>query len=169
MIFTTQRLILREMTEEDLPALKEILQDNLTMKAYEGAFSNEEVEEWLKNQQARYEKYHFDLWGVVLKETVTMIGQCGLTIQPWKNEKVLEVGYLFNRKFWHQGYATEAAKGCKKYAFETLQASEVCSIIRETNIASQKVALRNGMKEKDTWVKYYKGVHMPHLRFIVEK
>lgn len=61
MIFTTQGLILREMTEEDLPALKEILQDNLTMKAYEGAFSNEEVEEWLKNQQARYEKYHFGL------------------------------------------------------------------------------------------------------------
>ncbi len=39
-----------------------------------------------------------------------MIGQCGLTMQPWKGKEVLEIGYLFQRKHWHKGYAAEAAK-----------------------------------------------------------
>ncbi len=75
-----------------------------------------------------------------MKESDELIGQCGLTMQPWKDTEVLEIGYLFNRKFWHQGYATEAAAACKQYAFEVLNAEEVCSIIRDMNLPSQNVA-----------------------------
>ena len=88
-------------------------------------------------------------------------------MQPWKDTEVLEIGYIFNHKYWHKGYATEAAKACKKYAFEILKAIEVCSIIRDTNIASQNVAVRNGMAIKDSWIKHYRGVDMPHYRYVV--
>lgn len=103
----------------------------------------------------------------MLKESEIMIGQCGLTMQPWKQEQVLEIGYLFERAYWHNGYATEAAVACKNYAFERLNAAQVCSIIRDTNYASQKVAMRNGMTKTDTWIKRYKGVEMPHDRYVV--
>ena len=139
------------------------------MYAYEGAFSDGEVQEWLDRQLSRYQKWNFGLWAVILKETDELIGQCGLTMQPWKDAEVLEIGYLFNRACWHKGYATEAARACKKYAFETLKAEEVCSIIRDTNTASQKVALRNGMMMTDTWTKYYKGVEMPHSRYVARR
>lgn len=99
----------------------------------------------------------------------TLIGQCGLTMQPWKETEVLEIGYLFNRVYWHKGYATEAAQACKKYAFETLQAEEVCSIIRDTNTASQNVAIRNGMEKADSFTKHYRGVDMPHYRYIARR
>ena len=85
--------------------------------------------------------------GVFLKENRELIGQCGLTMQPWKEEEVLEIGYLFKKKYWHYGYATEAANFCKNYAFQYLKVKEVCSIIRDNNKASIRVALRNGMKE----------------------
>lgn len=169
MILETERLYLREMNQADFDALCNILQDEDTMYAYEGAFNNSEVQEWLDRQISRYQKWHFGLWAVILKETDEMIGQCGLTMQPWKEMEVLEIGYLFNRLYWHKGYATEAAKGCKKYAFETLKADEVCSIIRDTNVASQNVAIRNGMKRKDTWTKHYRGVDMPHYRYVIQR
>lgn len=165
-ILETKRLLLREMNESDFDALCKILCDEETMYAYEGAFSDQEVGEWLDRQLSRYREFGFGLWAVVLKETGMMIGQCGLTMQPWKNDEVLEIGYLFQRNFWHNGFATEAAIACKKYAFEVLKADEVCSIIRDTNIPSQKVAERNGMTKKDAWTKHYRGVDMPHFRFV---
>ena len=137
------------------------------MYAYEGAFSDSEVHEWLSRQISRYNTWNFGLWAVILKETDKLIGQCGLTMQPWKESEVLEIGYLFNRAYWHRGFALEAATACKKYAFEVLQAEEVCSIIRDTNIPSQKVALRNGMIKMDSWIKHYKGIDMPHDRYVI--
>lgn len=149
MILETKRLYLREMNPSDFNSLCRILQDEKAMYAYEGTFSDQEVQEWLDRQIYRYQKWNFGLWAAVLKETDKMIGQCGLTMQQWKDQEVLEIGYLFERPHWHQGYATEAAKACKQYAFEKLNASEVCSIIRDSNTASQNVAMRNGMVMKD--------------------
>lgn len=166
MVIETERLYLRQMDRNDFHSLCKILKDADAMYAYEGAFSDEEVKEWLDRQMDRYEKWGFGLWAVILKETDEMIGQCGLTMQPWKDRDVLEIGYLFWRAYWHKGYATEAARACKQYAFEVLNAKEVCSIIRDTNTASQKVAVRNGMTVADSWTKHYRGVDMPHDRYV---
>lgn len=169
MVLETKRLYLREMGQADFQALCKILQDEETMYAYEGAFCEPEVQEWLDRQISRYQDWGFGLWVAALKETGEMIGQCGLTMQPWKGREVLEVGYLFQRQHWHKGYATEAASACKEYAFEKLGAKEVCSIIRDTNLASQRVAIRNGMAPADTWTKHYRGVDMPHIRYVAAR
>lgn len=169
MILETERLYLRELNQSDYKSLCKILQDEDTMYAYEGAFSDMEVQEWLDRQIDRYHKWNFGLWAVILKETDEMIGQCGLTMQPWKEDEVLEIGYLFERQYWHNGYATEAAIACKEYAFEILGADEVCSIIRDSNTASQNVAIRNGMTKADSWTKHYRGVDMPHYRYVVHR
>ncbi len=168
-ILETKRLYLRRMNQSDYEALGKILQDEDTMYAYEGAFSDEETQAWLDRQIGRYCEYGFGLWAVVLKETDEMIGQCGLTMQQWNDRQVLEIGYLLQKVYWHKGYATEAAKACREYAFTKLNAEEVFSIIRDTNLASQNVALRNGMTVVDTWVKYYRGVDMPHYIYSVKR
>ncbi len=168
-VLETERLLLRRLTQGDFEALCKILKDEETMTAYEGAFTDEEVQQWLDRQLARYAQWGFGLWAVVLKETGEVIGQCGLTMQPWKEREVLEIGYLFQRAYWHQGYATEAARACKRYAFDVLKAEEVCSIIRDTNTASQRVALRNGMTAADSFTKHYRGVDMPHIRYVAAR
>ena len=81
----TERLYMRELTQSDYGSLCKILQDEKTMYAYNGPFSDSEVHSWLDNQLARYEKYGFGLWAVILKETDELIGQCGLTVQQWKD------------------------------------------------------------------------------------
>lgn len=163
----TDRLLLRNMTQKDYPFLAAMLQDAQTMYAYEGPFSDAETQAWLEKNLDRYKTDGVGLWAVILKKTGAMIGQAGLTWQSVGDVQVLEVGYLFNRAFWGNGYATEAARACKTYAFSQLHAKEVYSIIRDTNIASMNVAIRNGMLVRARFTKHYRGVAMPHLVFSV--
>ena len=164
-ILESERLYLREMDHGDIEALCEILQDEEVMYAYEHAFSDEEVRQWLEKQLTRYKNDGFGLWAVILKATGSMIGQCGLTLQDCNGRSVVEVGYLFAKKYWHNGYATEAASACKEYAFNVLGIDEVYSIIRDNNEPSMNVAKRNGMLPKEKLVKYYYGMYMPHTAF----
>lgn len=168
-ILETPRLLLREMTTSDLPAICRVLQDEKTMYAYEHAFSDEEAQAWLNNQLRRYREDGFGLWAVVLKKSGEIIGQCGITLQDVNGEWVPEVGYLFERAYWHQGFATEAAIACKEYAFNVLGLDTVYTIIRDNNIASQNVAKRNGMTICGRVVKHYYGMDMPHLVYRAER
>ena len=169
-ILETDRLALREMTDGDFPALCRMLQDGEVMYAYEHAFSDQEAWDWLRRQQERYRTDGFGLWAVVEKCSGEMVGQCGLTWQDCGREApVLEVGYLLEKAAWHRGYATEAARACRDYAFEVLKAREVFSIIRDSNLPSQRVARRNGMEVRGMFVKHYYGVEMPHLIFSVRR
>lgn len=168
-ILETERLYLRRMTREDYPDLCRMLQNEEVMYAYEHAFSHREAREWLERQLARYEQYGFGLWAVVRRETEELIGQCGLTMQPTEEGEVLEVGYLFCKEFWHRGYAAEAARACRDYAFDQLGAREVFSIIRENNLPSRRVAERNGMQVRGRLIKHYYGMDMPHLVYSVRR
>lgn len=161
-VIQTERLLFRQMTQDDFDDLCAILCDDEVMYAYEGAFDEHEVQAWLDRQIARYREDGMGLNAVILKETGRMIGQCGLTMQDTPDGSVPEVGYLFAKAYWHCGYATEAARACMEYAFHVLGAHRVYSIIRDTNTASQNVALRNGMTKGGMFVKHYRGVDMPH-------
>ena len=169
MIFETERLYLRKITQDDLADLAEILQNPNVMYAYEHDFSDNDVQVWLNRQIERYNKNGVGLWAVILKDTNEMIGQAGLTMQPYKNTEVLEIGYLLKEKFWHFGYAREAAGGCKKYAYENLHENKVCSIIKADNLASIKVAESIGMSKEDEFITQYYNGDMLHFLYSVHR
>lgn len=166
-ILETERLLLRGLEQGDFKDVCKLLQDDEVMYAYEGAFNDQEVQNWLDRQFGRYRHDGFGLWGVVEKGSNELIGQCGITYQEFDGKRVPEIGYLFKKEFWHKGFAIEAAVACREYAFHTLGFEEVYSIIRDTNIASQKVARRNGMQKVATFIKHYRGVDMPHFVYKV--
>ena len=68
-IFETQRLIVREWQSEDEVELKKFLQDENVMYAYEHAFSDEEVANWLKWNLQSYQEYGYGLWALEKKRT----------------------------------------------------------------------------------------------------
>lgn len=164
-ILETRRLILRELCPNDFHEVCKLLQDNEVMYAYEGAFNDTEVREWLDRQIKRYAEDKVGLWGAVLKENGELIGQCGITMQPYREQTVPEIGYLLRKNFWHKGYATEAARSCADYASHILGIKRIYSIIRDNNLPSQGVAKRIGMTLGDTIVKHYRGINMPHIVF----
>ncbi len=144
-ILRTERLLLRELTLADTGDLCEIMQDPQAMTAYERTYDTPQVEEWIRRNMARYRQDGAGLWAVVRRQDGVLLGQCGLVYQQVEGLAFWEVGYLFKRRFWHQGYATEAARACRDYAFSTLGAPAVYSIVKHNNLPSQRVAQRNGM------------------------
>ena len=168
-ILETERLRLRKLTQADFENLCGILQDAQAMYAYEHAFSDQEVQAWLDNQLRRYQEEEFGLWAVIRRQDGAFVGQCGLTWQDWDGRRVPEVGYLFRRDCWHNGYATEAARAVRDWAFAAYDFPAVYSIIRDINTASQRVAARNGMRPVGKFTKHYYGMDMPHLVYQISR
>ncbi|MGC3657996.1 GNAT family N-acetyltransferase, partial [Enterococcus faecalis] len=63
--------------------------------------------------------------------------------------------------------AIEAAAATKQYAFDVLNFPEVISRIRDTNLASMNVAIRNQMLVRDRYMKTYRGNSLAHYVFSV--
>ena len=107
--------------------------------------SSDKSEIWINGQLRRYNENKYGLMAIVLKSSGELIGQCGLLNQLIDSKEEIEIGYHLLPKFWKNGYATEAVKLFKVFAFENDLAESLISIIHTENIASQKVAERNGM------------------------
>lgn len=98
-ILETERLLLRGLEQGDFKDVCKLLQDDEVMYAYEGAFNDQEVQNWLDRQFGRYRHDGFGLWGVVEKGSNELIGQCGITYQEFDGKRVPEIGYLFKKEF----------------------------------------------------------------------
>lgn len=97
---------------------------------------------WIERSLERYDDQGFGLWVIECSETGAFLGDCGLTYQPVEEEERLEVGYHLQRGHRGNGFATEAARACLAYAFDTLGEPTVCSIVHPDNAGSNAVAAR---------------------------
>lgn len=169
-ILETQRLLLRHLIMDDLKELFTLYQDPEIrsyfpdgVRNYEG--TKEELEWHMKGIPAYP---HLGLWATIHKESGKFIGRCGLL--PWEIDGKLEVevAYLLDKDFWHQGLATEAARGILEYAFGELKLSRIICLMHPDNIASKRVAERVGMK-LERKVNGLAGDNFPTLIYAINK
>jgi len=152
----TPRLTLREMRNEDAFDLLEIFSDPEAMRFYPSTRNLTETKTWVHSNIERYQRHGFGIWVVQSNIGMEFLGQCGLILQDVEGKQDLEIGYMFLRRHWGQGFATEAALACRDYAFERLRYRRVISLIDPGNIASRRVAEKLGMhveKQVEKWNK----------------
>lgn len=145
MLPETARLFLREMTPDDFDALYAVLADSDIMRHYPYTFDAARVRRWIEVNLERYHTLGFGLWAVCLKGTGEMIGDCGLSMQPIHGKMLPEIGYHIARSFQRQGYAAEAARACRDWAFEHTSFPAIYSYMKKSNLPSIAVARANGM------------------------
>lgn len=138
----TSRMIIRDFTMNDINDLQNILGDAETMKHCEPAYTIEKTADFLR-------KFCIEKKGAVAathKETAKVIGY--ILLNEF-NEGVYEIGWIFNRNFWGQGFASESCKAVIDYAFDTLHAHKVFA---ETIDGMKSVHLMKklGMKPEGT-------------------
>ena len=144
-VLQTQRLALREFELEDVDALAAVLSDPETMRYYPMSFDRADCIDWILRNRTRYANDGYGLWAMILKSTGDLIGDCGLVRQSVDGVDEIEIGYHVRRDLWGQGYGTEAAQACRDYGFAKLNVHRLISLIRPENLASRRVAEKNGM------------------------
>ena len=143
----TERLYLREMTDEDFEALRQVLGDPEIMCHYPYSFDEERIRNWIHRNRERYRVFGFGLWAVELKETNRFIGDCGITMQNIDGKMLPEIGYHIHKSHWRQGYAKEAASAVRDWLFRNTDFESVYSYMTHTNLASYSTAASIGMKK----------------------
>lgn len=150
-IIETRRLYLRQLTLKDTPNLSLVLSDKESMRHYPHAFSTEEVAIWINRNIERYKNDGFGLWAVIRKDDGQFLGDCGITLQNIDGDTLPEIGFHIIKTFCNMGYATEAAKACKRYAIEVLKFKSIYSYSEVENKASQRVSAKIGMNQIKTF------------------
>ena len=161
-ILESERLIFREINEDDFDNLAVMLRDREVMAAWEHIFSDVQIREWIDNQITRYGNYGVGYFAAIEKGTGEFIGQMGLMWSDFDERRVLELGYMLKRQNWGMGYASEGAAALVQYAFAEMGVNRVCASIRPENLRSVHVAQRIGMKAEGSFVKHYNGRDMEH-------
>ena len=164
-ILATPRLILSEFRPGDVNALALILSDAETMRFYPAPFDRSGVEEWISRNLRRYREQGHGLWAMILKSSGELVGDCGLTVQDVEGANEIEIGYHVRRDLWGQGLATEAARACRDLGFERLPVERLISLIRPENLASRRVAEKNGMT---VWKEVMRQ-NLPHLVYAIRR
>lgn len=159
----TARLRFREMTEDDLDDMAEMLGDPEVMRFYPRPKTRDEALGWIRWNQRNYSEHGHGLWIVELHDG-TFVGDCGLTWQTVDATPFLEVGYHTARALQRRGYATEAARACVDLATGEIGADHVVAIINPDNRASRRVAEKLGMDQEREGEAYGRQVVVYGLR-----
>lgn len=148
----SKHLTTRFLTRKDIPIWIEFLQDKSSTKylpPFGDATPEKVATNWISKQLERYSNKNLGLQALILKETGAFIGMCGLLTQEINGETEVEVGYHILKEYRGHGYASEAAKLFIKYAFENNITDAVISIIDVQNVASQRIAEKNGLVREE--------------------
>jgi RimJ/RimL family protein N-acetyltransferase len=147
----TSRLLLRSFTGDDLDRMAELMADQDFMRFSLGAFSREQTAGFLEKVRARDRAGLPSQFAVIFAQNTRLIGYCGFFPQVVDEIEELEIGYRLDPAYWGCGIATEAARAVRDHGFDDLKLSRLISLIHPDNLASRRVAEKNGMTpEKET-------------------
>jgi RimJ/RimL family protein N-acetyltransferase len=136
----TKRLIMRRFTLEDVDDVYEIFSDSVTMRHIEPPFSKEKTAEFLR--EFCIERDPPGAYAAALSDGGKVIGY--MLFKEIDEPEIYEIGWIFNRAYWRQGYAYEAACALIRYGFDKLCLHKICA---ETDDGekSLQLALKLGM------------------------
>lgn len=145
----TQRLVLREFCAEDFETLYEYTQDP-EIHRYESVTVPDETAIRAYLQRAldaqKDEPRTYYLLAVTIRPNDHAVGRIKVKLSNAETHE-WEVGWTISRKYWGQGYASEAAREALRYAFSDLHAHRVIAFCNANNRASARVMENIGMQQ----------------------
>ena len=172
-LLKTDRLILRRLTLDDVDAMFDnwASSSNVTRFMTWPAHRNKDITKMVLTDWVNsYEKLDYYQWGIVLKDSLTLIGAISI-VNINEEDKSVEVGYCIGEEWWNQGIVTEALQRIIKFFFEEININRVEAYHDIRNIASGRVMQKSGMKFEGTLRQAYRfksGIADAHIYSILK-
>lgn len=143
----TERLLLRQWTEDDFLPFAEMCNDKEVMEFFPKLQTQEESFEMGRKILSLINELGWGLWAIEIPNQHKFIGFVGLHTPTNKMpfSPCVEIGWRLSKHYWGKGYATEAAEEALKYAFNTLNLNEVVSFTTLANDRSKAIMQKIGM------------------------
>jgi [ribosomal protein S5]-alanine N-acetyltransferase len=145
-VLETERLILREMTEDDADNLVALARNPNVTRYIPGeppVNTREEALVVLRERIFPQYRHSVGRWACIVKATGEFIGWCGVKHLPENAE--YDIGYRFLEPQWGKGYATEAARATLLFSRQHLAAERVVGRAMPENLASVHVLEKIGL------------------------
>ena len=151
MVIETARLSIRLPRAEDAAAYHAMHSDPDVTRWLGGPMpgSVEGEAERIARNRTMHEEIGFTIWAVEEKETGEVVGVAGV-VRVENVGPEIEVAYHFRKDRWGRGYATEAARACLDYGFETAGLDRIIGLVAPENVASARVLEKCGMTREGT-------------------
>ena len=145
-VLETARTRMRPFTTRDLDVLATMVEDEDQMRFYPRPRTRDEAAAWIERNLSLYEEHGYGVWFIESIETSEFLGYSGVRPITVEGVEETEIGWHTRKKFWGQGFATEAARACRDLAFSQLGEKRLIALIDPTNVASVRVAEKIGMQ-----------------------
>jgi RimJ/RimL family protein N-acetyltransferase len=147
-ILRTDRLVLRGWRPDDRDPYATLTADPEVMEHFPRVLDRATSDAEADAFAADLERDGWGHWVVALATDDRLMGFTGLDVVdfPARFTPATEIGWRFARGAWGHGYATEAASAVLGFAFRTLGLDEIVSFTATTNLRSQLVMERLGMR-----------------------
>lgn len=153
----TERILLRELKLEDVAGMY-ALDSDAEVHRYLGnhlIIDISQAQAVVEFVQAQYKTNGIGRWAMIRKSDETFIGWCGLKLNTEEcngHTNYYDLGYRLRKEFWRQGYASEAAKVCRDYAFKNLSLDVLYAAAHIDNIGSNKILQKLGFEHNGTFL-----------------
>lgn len=155
-VLETERLILRQLTQNDTEDLFEYFSQDKVMEYYdlETFKTSEDAQQIIQHFNSEFEKGKGFRWALELKSEKKVIGTCGY--HNWFREHFrAEIGYELNPLFWQKSYMKEAILPILTFGFESMRLHRVDAFIDPANISSEKLLTSLNFQEEGTVKDYF--------------
>ncbi|MDO9431970.1 MAG: GNAT family N-acetyltransferase [Phenylobacterium sp.] len=145
----TERLVLRAYREEDSDAFAALTGDPRVGYWVANVKDRAQSDVMMDRLNAHITAHGYGLWGVARKTDDKIIGLCGLDPIAEGDLPVgagVEMAWRMIPEVWRQGLASEAAAAALGWGLANLDVPEILAFTADTNLASQGVMRRIGMK-----------------------
>lgn len=148
-IFTSERLGFREWNDADIEHLAAINSDPEVMEFFPSLQSLSHTIDFIRRMRAQYQEKGYCYYAVDTLKDGSFIGFIGISDQKFESDftPCNDIGWRLKRSAWYNGYATEGAKRCLEYAFDTLKMKQIYSIAPAANTRSESVMPKIGMQK----------------------